>query len=208
MPFLHSSICERNTLQLSTNKIISHRFLRKCFFAGDSCLYVSVALACDNNDLINRWERTYAHWVLLSCFCTCLMRNYPGEWWLLKLITFWNFQSVKKPHANISAAFKDCGKSSEWFVWHLPIKKQVKSDFENTHICWKHVLGKKISLKRKRQTIFWAKTCPKLLFNLDAGFSWVHDQHACFYVFNLTLLSFFYFLRITSTEISYIYLPN
>ena len=49
MPFLHSSICKRNTLQLSPNKIISYRFLRKCFFAGDSCLYVTAALAIDTD---------------------------------------------------------------------------------------------------------------------------------------------------------------
>ena len=49
MPFRHSSMCKRNTLQPSTNKIISHHFLRKCLFAGDSCLYVSAALAFDNN---------------------------------------------------------------------------------------------------------------------------------------------------------------
>ena len=47
--FLHSSICKRNTLQISANKIISYRFLRKCLFAGDSCLYVSVALAIDTD---------------------------------------------------------------------------------------------------------------------------------------------------------------
>ena len=46
---LHSPICKRNTLQLSRNKIISLCFLRKCFFAGDSCLYVSAALTFENN---------------------------------------------------------------------------------------------------------------------------------------------------------------
>ena len=49
MPFWHSSICKRNTLQLSPNKIISYRFLRKCFFAGDSCLYVTAAHAIDTD---------------------------------------------------------------------------------------------------------------------------------------------------------------
>ena len=45
MPFLHSSIWKRNTLQLSPNKIISYRFLQKCVFAGDFCLYVGAAHA-------------------------------------------------------------------------------------------------------------------------------------------------------------------
>ena len=40
---------EVNTLQLSPNKIISYRFLRKCFVAGDSCLYVTAALAIDTD---------------------------------------------------------------------------------------------------------------------------------------------------------------
>ena len=66
--------------------------------------------------------------------------------------------------------------------------------------------GKKVPWKEKRQTIFWAKTYPKLLFNLDTGFSWVHDQHAWFYVCNLTLFSLVYFLTTASTEISYNYI--
>ena len=44
MPFLDNSTCNWNTLQLSPYKIISYRFLVKCLFVGDSCLYVSVAL--------------------------------------------------------------------------------------------------------------------------------------------------------------------
>ena len=74
MPFWHSSICKRNTLKLSPNKIISYRFLRRCFFAGDSCLYVSAALQLIPtqvlSDLINRWEGNYLYWVVLSCYCT------------------------------------------------------------------------------------------------------------------------------------------
>ena len=60
--------------------------------------------------------------------------------------------------------------------------------------------GKKLSLKRKRQKIFWAKTFANLLFLSVDWFSWVHDQHACLYVCYLTLFSFAYFLRIASTE--------
>ena len=154
MPFLHSSICERNTLQLSPNKIISYRFLQECFFAGDSCLYVSVALACDNNDLINRWERTYAHWVLLSCFCTCLMRNYPGEWWLLKLITFWNFQSVKKPHANISAAFLGLWKKF-WVIRMAPsnIERGQKWLWKYSHLLEACFGEKKFPEKKKANNL-------------------------------------------------------
>ena len=46
--FWHKFWVSSKLLQFS-NKIIFYRFLRKCFFAGDSCLYVTAALAIDTD---------------------------------------------------------------------------------------------------------------------------------------------------------------